>query len=60
MIDKALTLLNRKKLALCEYREIEDICEGTTQTTISQKVADFFTKNKANAKSEGVGWRIEI
>lgn len=60
MIDKALTLLNKRRLTLYEYREIEDICEGVTNTTISQKVADFFTKNKVNVKPEGIGWRITI
>lgn len=60
MIDKALTLLNKRKLTLYEYREIEDICEGVANTTISQKVADFFTNNKASVKPEGIGWRIEI
>lgn len=60
MINKALALLNKKKLTLYEYREIENICEGVANTTISQRVADFFTKHKANVKSEGIGWRITV
>jgi len=60
MIDKALHLLYKRKLTLCEYRQIEDICEGTANTTISQAVADFFTKNKVTVKPEGIGWKIKI
>lgn len=60
MIDKALILLNKRKLTLYEYREIEDIYEGVANTTISQKVADFFAKHKANVKPEGIGWRITV
>lgn len=60
MIDKALKLLYRKRLTLCDFRQIESICNGEYNTTISQTVADFFTKNKASVKPEGIGWKIEI
>ena len=60
MKDKALKMLYKKKLTLFEYSQIEDIVNGFYCTTISQKVADFFKRNKAEVKEEGIGWRIKL
>ena len=62
MENEAIERLNRGKLTLAEYREIESdflpLWNGETVTTIQTKVKEFFHMYGTHTEPAGIGWKL--
>lgn len=64
-LQESERLFKRSGLTTCEYELVYNIMKNVNEgkeynPTISEKVANWFSKHKFKVKPEGIGWVISL